>query len=116
MHDAESERQSPGARLIWRTAILQVGRRIEMGLVVGGTISGKLPEQVAFAVNYPGYPSSVSRAIETLGGEEGLAKVSDPHSRYSKTADFSSLFWTSSVRPFILNFAAFILICVEFSE
>ncbi|KAL3684861.1 hypothetical protein R1sor_002883 [Riccia sorocarpa] len=46
-----------------------------MGLIVDGKVSGNLPDQMAFAVNYPGYPSSVQRAVETLGGEEGLIKA-----------------------------------------
>ncbi|KAL2652989.1 hypothetical protein R1flu_021117 [Riccia fluitans] len=46
-----------------------------MGLIVDGKVSGKLPEQTAFAVNYPGYPSSELSAAETLGGEEGLLKA-----------------------------------------
>ncbi|XP_020523536.1 general transcription factor 3C polypeptide 5 [Amborella trichopoda] len=45
-----------------------------MGLIKDGTISGSLPESRVFAVNYPGYPST-SRAIETLGGLEGISKA-----------------------------------------
>lgn len=47
-----------------------------MGVIKDGTVSGTLPEDQAFAVHYPGYPSSISRAVETLGGSEGLLKVS----------------------------------------
>lgn len=46
-----------------------------MGLITGGRISGFLPDLEAFSVHYPGYPSSTSRAIETLGGTEGILKV-----------------------------------------
>lgn len=40
-----------------------------------GAVSGVLPEASAFAVHYPGYPSSTERAIETLGGLAEIAKV-----------------------------------------
>ncbi|KAH0459111.1 hypothetical protein IEQ34_011925 [Dendrobium chrysotoxum] len=39
-----------------------------------GEVSGFLPETEVFAIHYPGYPSSASRAIETLGG---LSKISE---------------------------------------
>ncbi|KAL0916668.1 hypothetical protein M5K25_014196 [Dendrobium thyrsiflorum] len=39
-----------------------------------GAVSGFLPETEVLAVHYPGYPSSASRAIETLGG---LSKISE---------------------------------------
>jgi general transcription factor 3C polypeptide 5 (transcription factor C subunit 1) len=45
-----------------------------MGRVENGTIKGTLPDRVAFAVDYPGYPTSVERALQTLGGEEGISK------------------------------------------
>ncbi|KAK9947270.1 hypothetical protein M0R45_002904 [Rubus argutus] len=60
-----------------------------MGVVKDGTVSGFLPsssggggEQV-FAIHYPGYPSSISRAIDTLGGTQGIRKAhhSHPNSR-----------------------------------
>ncbi|KAL2507207.1 Transcription factor IIIC [Forsythia ovata] len=39
-----------------------------MGIIKDGSISGNLPSSSqAFAVNYPGYPSSIERAVETLG-------------------------------------------------
>lgn len=53
-----------------------------MGRIVEGTITGTLPDRVAFAVDYPGYPSSVERAVQTLGGEEGLAKVRASESNF----------------------------------
>ncbi|CAM6083628.1 unnamed protein product [Calypogeia fissa] len=53
-----------------------------MGRIVEGRITGTLPDRVAFAVDYPGYPSSVERAIQTLGGEEGLAKVRTSESNF----------------------------------
>uniref|UniRef100_A0A7N0VG28 Uncharacterized protein n=1 Tax=Kalanchoe fedtschenkoi TaxID=63787 RepID=A0A7N0VG28_KALFE len=46
-----------------------------MGVVKDGTVSGVLPTSEVFAVNYPGYPSTTSRAIETLGGTEGIIKA-----------------------------------------
>lgn len=46
-----------------------------MGIVCDGSVSGYLPKDDAFAVHYPGYPSSISRAVETLGGNEGILKV-----------------------------------------
>lgn len=46
-----------------------------MGIIKEGKISGKLPSNVAFAVHYPAYPSSMERAIETLGGTQAIAKA-----------------------------------------
>ncbi|KAM7520307.1 hypothetical protein LguiB_019269 [Lonicera macranthoides] len=46
-----------------------------MGVIKDGTISGVLPSTKAFLVHYPGYPSSIARAVETLGGSEGIAKA-----------------------------------------
>ncbi|KAL2227983.1 UNVERIFIED_CONTAM: General transcription factor 3C polypeptide 5 [Sesamum indicum] len=47
-----------------------------MGIIEEGSISGVLPScSKAFAVHYPGYPSSTERAIETLGGSQGILKV-----------------------------------------
>ncbi|CAA6671111.1 unnamed protein product [Spirodela intermedia] len=45
-----------------------------MGLIEDGAVSGVLPEAECFAVHYPGYPASVSRAVETLGGLEEIGK------------------------------------------
>ncbi|XP_071724775.1 uncharacterized protein [Rutidosis leptorrhynchoides] len=46
-----------------------------MGIIKDGTISGTIPStEPAFAVHYPGYPSSISRAIQTLGGDEAIVK------------------------------------------
>lgn len=45
-------------------------------IVAGGAVAGVLPEAEAFAVHYPGYPSSPSRAVHTLGGISELSKVS----------------------------------------
>lgn len=49
-----------------------------MGVIKEGTISGNFPSTEAFAVHYPGYPSSTTRAVETLGGSEGILKVCAP--------------------------------------
>ncbi|XP_043689605.1 transcription factor tau subunit sfc1-like isoform X2 [Telopea speciosissima] len=46
-----------------------------MGIIRDNTVFGVLPEANVFAVDYPGYPTSTSRAIETLGGLEGISKV-----------------------------------------
>ncbi|KAL8497538.1 hypothetical protein ACS0TY_021026 [Phlomoides rotata] len=47
-----------------------------MGLIEDGSISGVLPSSSeAFVVHYPGYPSSIERAIETLGGTPGILKA-----------------------------------------
>ncbi|KAK4392689.1 General transcription factor 3C polypeptide 5 [Sesamum angolense] len=47
-----------------------------MGIIEEGSISGVLPScSETFAVHYPGYPSSTERAIETLGGSQGILKV-----------------------------------------
>ncbi|KZV48529.1 general transcription factor 3C polypeptide 5-like [Dorcoceras hygrometricum] len=47
-----------------------------MGIIEDGTISGNLPSSSkSFVVHYPGYPSSIERAVETLGGIEGILKV-----------------------------------------
>ncbi|PQQ17858.1 hypothetical protein Pyn_24437 [Prunus yedoensis var. nudiflora] len=37
--------------------------------------TGFLPSREVFAIHYPGYPSSMSRAIETLGGTQGIRKA-----------------------------------------
>ncbi|CAK9875916.1 unnamed protein product [Sphagnum jensenii] len=46
-----------------------------MGVIEGGTVAGIVPDERFFAVNYPGYPSSLARATHTLGGEETIAKA-----------------------------------------
>ncbi|KAL3820566.1 hypothetical protein ACJIZ3_006471 [Penstemon smallii] len=48
-----------------------------MGVIKDGLVSRVLPNNNnrAFAINYPGYPVSVERAVETLGGNEGILKV-----------------------------------------
>ncbi|XP_031272616.1 general transcription factor 3C polypeptide 5-like [Pistacia vera] len=46
-----------------------------MGVIKNGTVSGNLPSNETFAVHYPGYPSSISRAIQTLGGTESILKA-----------------------------------------
>lgn len=43
-----------------------------MGIIETGTVSGNLPSKETFVVHYPGYPSSISRALETLGGIQGI--------------------------------------------
>ncbi|KAI3795354.1 hypothetical protein L1987_38006 [Smallanthus sonchifolius] len=46
-----------------------------MGVIKDGSISGVLPSNKVFAINYPGYPSSIERALVTLGGTQGIAKA-----------------------------------------
>ncbi|CAL5028421.1 unnamed protein product [Urochloa decumbens] len=43
--------------------------------ITDGAVSGTLPATEAFAVHYPGYPSSPARAARTLGGLPAIAKV-----------------------------------------
>lgn len=47
-----------------------------MGIIEHGAVSGTLPSKEAFVVHFPGYPSSIPRAIETLGGVQGITEVS----------------------------------------
>uniref|UniRef100_A0A452ZT21 Transcription factor IIIC subunit Tfc1/Sfc1 triple barrel domain-containing protein n=1 Tax=Aegilops tauschii subsp. strangulata TaxID=200361 RepID=A0A452ZT21_AEGTS len=42
--------------------------------ITDGAVSGTLPRTEAFAVHYPGYPSSPARATHTLGGLPAIAK------------------------------------------
>ncbi|KAL6952884.1 hypothetical protein U1Q18_044078 [Sarracenia purpurea var. burkii] len=46
-----------------------------MAVIKDGTISGNFPSAKAFAIHYPGYPSSIARVVETLGGTEGILKA-----------------------------------------
>ncbi|XP_052310512.1 uncharacterized protein LOC7465611 [Populus trichocarpa] len=46
-----------------------------MGEIKEGKVSGLIPRNEGFAVHYPGYPSSTSRAIQTLGGTESILKA-----------------------------------------
>ncbi|KAJ8527780.1 hypothetical protein K7X08_015231 [Anisodus acutangulus] len=46
-----------------------------MGIIKDGSVSGNLPTNKAFAVHYPAYPSSMERAVETLGGIQGIVKA-----------------------------------------
>ncbi|XP_054800226.1 uncharacterized protein LOC129304555 isoform X2 [Prosopis cineraria] len=46
-----------------------------MGVIKDGTVSGFLPSPCGFLVHYPGYPSSMSRAVDTLGGIQGILKA-----------------------------------------
>lgn len=53
-----------------------------MGLVENGAVSGVIPQKTVFAVNYPGYPISITRAVETLGGEDAISKARSSESNY----------------------------------
>ncbi|KAK7406886.1 hypothetical protein VNO78_08521 [Psophocarpus tetragonolobus] len=47
-----------------------------MGVIKDGTISGVVPDPPqGFLVHYPAYPSSISRAVDTLGGISGILKA-----------------------------------------
>ncbi|XP_029126617.1 general transcription factor 3C polypeptide 5 isoform X5 [Cajanus cajan] len=46
-----------------------------MGVIKDGTISGVIPDPQGFLVHYPAYPSSISRAVDTLGGIQGILKA-----------------------------------------
>ncbi|KAJ6865726.1 general transcription factor 3C polypeptide 5-like isoform X2 [Populus alba x Populus x berolinensis] len=46
-----------------------------MGVIKEGKVSGLIPSKEGFAVHYPGYPSSISRAIQTLGGTGSILKA-----------------------------------------
>ncbi|GMN36123.1 hypothetical protein TIFTF001_005773 [Ficus carica] len=46
-----------------------------MGVIKEGRVTGVVPSREAFAVHYPGYPCSISRAVDTLGGLQGLLKA-----------------------------------------
>lgn len=67
-----------------------------MGVVDEGSISGVLPSTKLFAVHYPGYPSSITRAVETLGGTDGIVKV------WSRNA-FSISSFEMQLRSFCFN-------------
>ncbi|MED6193816.1 hypothetical protein PIB30_022864 [Stylosanthes scabra] len=51
-----------------------------MGVIKDGTISGVLPQNQGFVVHYPGYPSTLSRAVDTLGGIQGILKARNSQS------------------------------------
>ncbi|KAE9612917.1 putative transcription factor IIIC, subunit 5 [Lupinus albus] len=46
-----------------------------MGVVNDSTVSGVVPDPGGFVVHYPAYPSSISRAIHTLGGIPSILKA-----------------------------------------
>ncbi|EOY23640.1 Transcription factor IIIC, subunit 5, putative isoform 2 [Theobroma cacao] len=46
-----------------------------MGVIKEGRVSGTLPNDESFAVHFPGYPKTTARAIETLGGTEGILRA-----------------------------------------
>ncbi|KAJ3672405.1 hypothetical protein LUZ60_007126 [Juncus effusus] len=47
----------------------------ESSTIKDGLVSGLIPESESFAIHYPGYPSSTSRAVQTLGGLSQIAKA-----------------------------------------
>ncbi|KAL2922452.1 General transcription factor 3C polypeptide 5 [Bienertia sinuspersici] len=46
-----------------------------MGVIEEGAATGCMPSEEVFAVHYPAYPSSLLRAVETLGGIDAVTKV-----------------------------------------
>ncbi|XP_021274491.1 general transcription factor 3C polypeptide 5-like isoform X2 [Herrania umbratica] len=46
-----------------------------MGVIKEGRVFGTLPNDESFAVHFPGYPKTTARAIETLGGTEGILRA-----------------------------------------
>jgi general transcription factor 3C polypeptide 5 (transcription factor C subunit 1) len=68
---ADDPSKHPFAQLLKKSG----EREREMGVIEGGTVAGIVPDERFFAVNYPGYPSSLARATHTLGGEETIAKA-----------------------------------------
>jgi len=53
-----------------------------MGVVDKAGVHGVVPDDRVFAVNYPGYPSSLARATQTLGGEKRIAEARSSDSNY----------------------------------
>ncbi|KAK1429608.1 hypothetical protein QVD17_11822 [Tagetes erecta] len=53
-----------------------------MGVIKDRSISGVLPSNKVFAVNYPGYASSIERALVTLSGTQEML-ISKEWSVYS---------------------------------
>ncbi|KAI5084421.1 hypothetical protein GOP47_0000590, partial [Adiantum capillus-veneris] len=53
-----------------------------MAVIENGTLKGLVPEKALFAVNYPGYPASIPRAVETLGGKEAISKARSSETNY----------------------------------
>ncbi len=72
---ADDPSKHPFAQLLKKSGEREREREREMGIIEGGTVAGIVPDERFFAVNYPGYPSSLARATHTLGGEETIAKV-----------------------------------------
>ncbi|KAK1388933.1 general transcription factor 3C polypeptide 5-like [Heracleum sosnowskyi] len=60
--------------LVLRTCGIEINTAA-MGVIDDGSVSGVLPSTKLFAVHYPGYPSSITRAVETLGGTDGIVKA-----------------------------------------
>ena len=49
-----------------------------MGVIEVESMSEAIPDATYFFENFPHYPSSISRAIETLVGTKEIAKVRPP--------------------------------------
>ncbi|GAB2217952.1 hypothetical protein Droror1_Dr00001166 [Drosera rotundifolia] len=52
-----------------------------MGVIEDGSISGRIPSSEAFVIHYPAYPSSISRAVDTLGGDDAVTKARNSKSK-----------------------------------
>ena len=55
----------------------------KMGVIEVKLMSEEIPNATYFVVNFPHYPSSISRAIETLVGTEEIAKMRPPLSLFT---------------------------------
>ncbi|CAK7325001.1 unnamed protein product [Dovyalis caffra] len=55
-----------------------------MGVIQEGKVSGLIPSNEGLAVHYPGYPSSTSGAIQTLGGTESILNARMLFEKYLK--------------------------------
>ncbi|MCO5596445.1 hypothetical protein L7F22_050508 [Adiantum nelumboides] len=53
-----------------------------MAVIENGNLKGVVPDKALFAVNYPGYPASIPRVVETLGGKEAILKARSSETNY----------------------------------
>ncbi|KAF3537394.1 hypothetical protein F2Q69_00025152 [Brassica cretica] len=53
-----------------------------MGIIETGTVSGNLLSKETFVVHYPGYPSSISRALEN--GSTGSSFNNEVHAHINE--------------------------------
>ncbi|MCO5562688.1 hypothetical protein L7F22_016316 [Adiantum nelumboides] len=53
-----------------------------MAVIENGNLKGVVRDKALFAVNYPGYPASIPRAVDTLGGKEAILKARSSETNY----------------------------------